>query len=309
MNRLRRTSVCLLLLGFGFACRRDGLAPEPTTSTGEPRFSTTSPPDALAPPGHIVFVRILPPSARWVFKMDATGANVTKLANGYAPTWKPDGTKIAFNCGANTCVMNNDGSGIVQLTFNVLAEAPAWSAAAAAFPDGRIAFDQQDASGNWHIFVMNPDGTGMTQLTADLTIDGNADWSPDASRIAFQRHVKGGVSQVYVMSADGSGITQLTTGGGSSPAWSPDGTRISFDSNRSGTGQIYVMSSSGEAAGVAQVTASGGSTSDWSLDGSRIVFSCPAGKATDICAINPDGTRLVDLTNSRDTEQWPRWGP
>jgi Tol biopolymer transport system component len=309
MSRLRRTSVFLLLLGVGFACRPDALAPEPTASTGEPRFSTTSPPDPLAPPGHIVFVRILPPSARWVFRMDATGANVTQLANGYAPTWKPDGTKIAFNCGANICVMNADGSGIVQLTFNVVAEASAWSAASAAFPDGRIAFDQQDASGNWHIYVMNPDGTGVTQLTTDLTIDGNADWSPDASRLAFQRHVKGGVSQVYVMSADGSGVTQLTTGGGSSPAWSPDGTRITFDSNRSGTGQVYVMSSSGEASGVAQVSTGGGSTSDWSPDGTWIVFTCPGGKTTDICAINSDGTRLVDLTNSRTTEQWPEWGP
>ena len=309
MSRLRRTSVCLLLLGFGFACQRDPFAPGPSSSTAGPRFSTTSPPDPLAPPGHIVFVRILPPSARWVFKMEATGANVIRLANGYAPAWKPDGTQIAFNCGVNICVMNADGSGIVHLTANVVAESPAWSVPSPAFPNGRIAFDQQDQTGNWHIYVMNPDGTGVAQLTLDATIDGNADWSPDGSMIAFQRHVKSGTAQVFVMNADGSGITQLTTLGGSSPAWSPDGTRITFDSNRSGGGQIYLMSSAGEAAGVAPVTTSGGSTSDWSLDGTRIVFSCPAAKSTNICAINPDGTRLVDLTNSRNTEQWPRWGP
>jgi len=206
-------------------------------------------------------------------------------------------------------VMNADGSGIVHLTANVLAESPAWSVSSAAFPNGRIAFDAQDQSGNWHIYVMNPDGTGVVQLTLDATIDGNADWSPDGSMIAFQRHVKGGTAQVFVMNADGSNLTQLTTLGGSSPAWSPDGTRITFDSNRSGTGQIYLMSSAGEAAGVAPVTTGGGSTSDWSLDGTRIVFSCPAAKATNICAINPDGTRLVDLTNTRTTEQSPEWGP
>jgi TolB protein len=119
----------------------------------------------------------------------------------------------------------------------------------------------------------------VTQLTTDLTIDGSADWSPDASRIAFQRYPKRGISQVFVMNGDGSGITQLTTGEGSSPAWSPSGTQIAFDSNRSGTSQLYLMPSSGEGSGIAQVTTGGGSNSDWSPDGTRLVFSCPAGKA------------------------------
>ncbi|HEY6922879.1 MAG TPA: hypothetical protein VI653_05385, partial [Steroidobacteraceae bacterium] len=250
--------ICVLpLLIFASACQREALPPQSTISApgALPAQASLS---ALGPAsGHILFVRILPPSARWVFKMDGTGANVTKLANGYAPAWKPDGSRIAFNCGINICVMNSDGSGIVHLTTNVLAEEPAWSASSPAFPDGRIAFDQQDASGNWHIYVMTPDGGNVTQVTTDPTIDGDADWSPDASRIVFQRYVIHGTSQIFVMNADGTGLTQLTTGGGSGPAWSPDGTQISFDSNRSGTGQIYLIPSSGEGSGLAQVTTGG----------------------------------------------------
>jgi Tol biopolymer transport system component len=313
MSRVPRFSQSLALLLL-FACQRDAVGPTPSSSGAGSLFSTSLPasPLLLASSGHILFTRILPPSARWVFKMDATGANVTQLANGYAAVWKPDGSKIAFSCGANICVMNNDGTGIVQLTFNVLVEVPAWSGSSLAFPNGRIAFDGQDPTGNWHIYVMNPDGTGVVQLTKDATIDGSADWSPDGSKIAFQRYVKHGTSQVFVMNASpGSVITQLTTLGGSSPAWSRDGTKIAFDSYRSGTSQIYVMSSSGETAGPAvQITTSGGSLSDWSLDGTRIVFRCPAAKATNICTINSDGTGgVVDLTNSRQTEQWPEWGP
>src|SRR5712692_8951405 len=140
MRSTSRASVFLLLLAGGFGCRHDALAPQPSAAAG-PLFSQSNPPppDPLAPPGHIVFVRILPPLDREVFRMDATGANVTELQGGYAPAPSPDGTKIAFNCGANICVMNADGSGVVHLTANVLAELPAWS------PDGsRLAFNEQD---------------------------------------------------------------------------------------------------------------------------------------------------------------------
>jgi hypothetical protein len=158
MVRLPRCISVLPLLMFAFACHRDAVAPRSTGSI--PRaLSAEASLSALGPTsGHILFTRILPPSARWVFKMDASGANVTKLANGYAPAWKSDGSRIALNCGINICVMNNDGSGLVQLTFNVLAESPAWSGPTSGFPDGRIAFDQQDTSGYWHIYVMSPTG-------------------------------------------------------------------------------------------------------------------------------------------------------
>jgi Tol biopolymer transport system component len=49
------------------------------------------------------------------------------------------------------------------------------------------------------------------------------------------------------MNADGSGPTRLTNNaaGDSSPAWSPDGAKIAFHSDRGGNYQIYVMNADG----------------------------------------------------------------
>lgn len=55
-------------------------------------------------------------------------------------------------------------------------------------------------------------------------------------KIAFSSS-RDGNYEVYAMNADGSGQTRLTsnTGVDAQPAWSPNGTKIAFYSNRDGT--------------------------------------------------------------------------
>ncbi len=49
------------------------------------------------------------------------------------------------------------------------------------------------------------------------------------------------------MNADGSGVTRLTNNADADrhPAWSPDGAKIAFTSNRDGNPDIYVMNADG----------------------------------------------------------------
>jgi TolB protein len=72
--------------------------------------------------------------------------------------------------------------------------------------------------------------------------------SPSGGRIAFGSFLDLARSfEICVMNADGSGQTNLTNDPAADdrPAWSPDGTRIAFNSDRDGNSEIYVMNADG----------------------------------------------------------------
>ena len=58
--------------------------------------------------------------------------------------------------------------------------------------------------------------------------------------IAFRWHL-----DIAVMDADGNNRVRLTDRGGFAPTWSPEGTRIAFDSFHDGNWEIYVMNPDG----------------------------------------------------------------
>src|SRR3972149_244325 len=82
--------------------------------------------------------------------------------------------------------------------------------------------------------------------TAAITVNGQAQ-AVSNGKIAFVSQ-RDGNEEIYTMNADGSNVQRLTFDvvgspkSDLSPAWSPDGTRIAFVSNRDGGNyEIYVM--------------------------------------------------------------------
>jgi len=120
---------------------------------------------------------------------------------------------------------------------------------------------------------------------------------------------RGGADPGHLASirADGSDAVDLGAAGEAGRGqWSPDGTRIAFESCRDGVRgdgycEIYMMNADGSR--VIRITNSGGFNPTWSPDGRRIVFAANGG----LHLMNADGTDLTRLTVGRDES--PDWSP
>ena len=70
-------------------------------------------------------------------------------------------------------------------------------------------------------------------------------WSSDGSSIVFVKAVDrlAARSNIFRMDSAGGNVTRLTAGpkGDRGPALSPDGSKLAFQSNRTGNYEIYVM--------------------------------------------------------------------
>ena len=276
-----------------------------------------------------------------IYVMDADGKNQRNLTNhpdtDYAPSWSPDGTRIAFmsNRDGNVpkggvlttfeiYVIDTDGRNPRNLTNDPNSDAsPAWS------PDGkRIAFTS-NRDGNVHaihgwptaeIYVMDADGGNPQHLTNDLNDDRHPSWSPDGKRIVFSSERDGHfidefeeiTSEIYVMDADGGNQQRLTENRKNDwdPSWSPDGTRIAFSSDRKGdfvNFEIYVMDADGD--NLQRLTENRVYDWDpsWSADGKRIAFSSGDNNQADIYVMDADGGNQQKLTNHPRNDGDPAW--
>lgn len=93
------------------------------------------------------------------------------------------------------------------------------------------------------------------------------------------------------------------------PAWSPDGSRIAFISNRTGPLKVWVMLADGSEP--RQVT-QGEDEDDapaWSPDGRSIAFVSVHDGDADIHLIRPDGSGHRRLTASPGDDLHPQWSP
>lgn len=94
-----------------------------------------------------------------------------------------------------------------------------------------------------------------------------------------------------------------------SPSWSPDGTRIAFQSGRDGNHEIYVMQSDGSAqTRITNEPADDGWPS-WSPDGKQIVFCSRRDGNWEIYIMDADGKNIRRKTNHASNDAYPRWSP
>ena len=114
------------------------------------------------------------------------------------------------------------------------------------------------------------------------------------------------------MDADGTNLVQLTSNtaidGGAS--WSPDGSKIVFQSTRDGGNyEIYVMDADGS--NQTRLTNDAGldALGDWSPDGSKILFYSDRDGNNEIYVMDADGSNQVRLTNDAGDDIEAEWSP
>jgi TolB protein len=263
----------------------------------------------------------------WV--MNPNGTNQRALtgsspAADTLPQWSPNGKLILFQSyrnqrefpdDADVYLMNADGSEVREVTFSNAFDGDAsWS------PDGkRIVFESR-RDGDSEIYVINANGSGTKRLTANGVFDGDPAWSPDGKSIAFSSD-RDGNREIYVMNADGANPRRLTNTGGrvsdvlldgldADPAWSPDGRKIAFDTNRDGDYEIYVMNADGSGERNLTDNASLDALPAWSADGRELVFESERAEKgnRDVYVMSANNGTVIDrLTTIAGADEMPDW--
>lgn len=124
--------------------------------------------------------------------------------------------------------------------------------------------------------------------------------------LALAPHASAGVN------TDGSHLRQLTDNDAMdlSPAWSPDGSRLAFVSNRDGNDEIYTMSADGsDVRRLTETPDFSESFPTWSPDGQFISFDSDRGNNWDVYIANSDGSSSRRLTEHPGEDWISSWSP
>jgi TolB protein len=179
-----------------------------------------------------------------------------------------------------------------------LALLPADQPSAAPVPEPRnLLLVSSNHTGNWEVFLINPQTGEARNLTNHKASDTDPVWSPDGNKIAFVSD-REDTANIWVLTLNSSGLKQLTRErvGAFGPRWSPDGTRIAYVANREGTHQVVIMNADGS--NVRQLTRNGFASRQpaWAPGSNRLSISRYGPGLYDTCRIDSDGSNEVNLT-------------
>jgi TolB protein len=265
-----------------------------------------------------------------VFSVNPDGTDTRQLTTSpeadRQPDWSPDGRDIAYSIrkpderlNYEVARMTAAGTGHRQLTRTPAGEAssqPSWLA------DGSAILYRRSGSGLVSsIWQMGPLGQDPRLRLAPPQSPLYPSASPDPSRLLFTmvRSPTGDTDRaIVVATAGGSSLDTLFDVPGaydSAPAWSPDGSRIAFESNADvGAGnperdmEIWTMNADGSGATQLTHNALHDEGPAWSPDGTLLAYTSGLDdKHGDIHVMTAAGEHVRELTSYAGIDESPDW--
>ena len=186
-----------------------------------------------------------------VYEANLDGTELTPLTTGPAYhaecAYSPDGTQIVYasneDGGMNLYIMQADGSGKRQLTFDI----GCYNGGPFFSPDGNsVVFRADREVPNYmQIYMITADGEMETQLTDNDAVNWAPYWHPNGKVIAFTTSLHGHRHyEIYLLNIETGAQKRLTNNEtfDGLPVFSPDGTKIMWTSKRGPdqTSQLFI---------------------------------------------------------------------
>ncbi|HEY7161850.1 MAG TPA: hypothetical protein VH815_11355, partial [Acidobacteriota bacterium] len=275
---------------------------------------------AFSPDGKLIALDASWAGPRRIWVVNNHGSNpqqitgdVSEAVSHVNPGWSPDGKKIVFQNIERTKfdikVVEIFSRKVEWITNDLFQDLnPIWS--------GHYIYFSSYRSGGLNIWRIPANGSGSPQqLTIGAGQDVQIAISPDEQQLAFTiLRQNADIWKLEISSHTGEPVNApssviVSTREDSRGSWSPDGSHIAFNSDRTGDMNIWKYSLADEK--IEQLTKGPGGDyqPNWSPDGNWITFfSCRAGNA-DIWLIDSNGNHLKRLTKTKSLEINPFFSP